>query len=536
MHGKAKFDNLDQILYGKCTAIILHYRAKMKFKLSRRMFAILVILAAAGGAAAWNALRNEGAAYQTVRAARTTVVQEVSVTGRTEPVEDAELGFENSGRVSRVAAFVGERVVKGTLLVELDAKELSADLREAEASVETERAKLQELLRGTRIEEIRVQEAKVGETGIARENAEIAVRDAIREAFIQADDAIRNKVDQFFTDPQRANPQLTFELPNATLKKAIETERAALEHTLRAWNTTLLEISAPPARNNLNQVQSFLSNVAEGLSVVAPAGSITQANIDKYRADVAAARVNVSGATNNLSTAEEKFRNAETSLTVQERELALARAGAAQEEIDAQAAQLRQAEARVQVTQAQIAKRILRSPITGVVTVQNGKLGEIIAANTPIVSVISDEAFEIEANISEADIVKVKLGDPAALTLDAYGADVVFKASVSAIDPAETVIEGVTTYKTTLQFDATNVPIRSNMTANIDILTAEKRDALSIPQRAIFTKNGGKFVRVVKGTGLQEVRVETGLLGSDGTVEITSGLREGEEVVTFIET
>jgi len=125
------------------------------------------------------------------------------------------------------------------------------------------------------------------------------------------------------------------------------------------------------------------------------------------------------------------------------------------------------------------------------------------------------------------------------VTLDAYGSEVNFPATVSLVDPAETVIEGISTYKVTLSFDEADTRIRSGMTANISIHTAERNNVLEIPLRAVTTKESTKIVRIAPpqtakaNTTPQEVNIVLGLRGSDGMVEVVSGLTEGEEVITF---
>ncbi len=94
-------------------------------------------------------------------------------------------------------------------------------------------------------------------------------------------------------------------------------------------------------------------------------------------------------------------------------------------------------------------------------------------------------------------------------------------------------IEGVPTYKVTLYFNDRDERVRSGMTANLDILTERREGVFRIPSRAVTTKDGKKIVRVPDISGLREVVVETGLRGSDGSIEIVSGLSEGDEVVTF---
>ena len=150
-----------------------------------------------------------------------------------------------------------------------------------------------------------------------------------------------------------------------------------------------------------------------------------------------------------------------------------------------------------------------------------------------MVSIISATNFEVEANVPEADIAKIKVGEAGTVTLDTYGNDIIFNIKVSSIEPAETVVEGVATYKTKFQFLKNDDRVKSGMTANITVFTDKRENVLTIPQRAVTSQNGEKFVFVDKGNDISEKRViETGLRGVDGNVEILKGLEENESVVT----
>ena len=146
---------------------------------------------------------------------------------------------------------------------------------------------------------------------------------------------------------------------------------------------------------------------------------------------------------------------------------------------------------------------------------------------------ISDAAFEIEAYIAEADISKALVGSTAKIDLDAYGSQEIFEAVLVFVDPAETVIDGVSTYRALLHFKEQDARILSGMTANIEIVTGEAKGVLSIPQRAVFDRDGKTLVKVSSAGKIIEKEVSTGLKGFDGYVEIKGGLEEGEEVVVF---
>jgi len=142
--------------------------------------------------------------------------------------------------------------------------------------------------------------------------------------------------------------------------------------------------------------------------------------------------------------------------------------------------------------------------------------------------------FEIQTYVSEADIAKIKVGQPAIISLDAYGNQTKFDATVTAVDPAETIANGFPTYKTTLQFVKEDERIKSGMTANVGISTATKLNVVIIPVSAIISKNNDKFVLVDTGQPSPDQRkIETGLVGDNGQVEVISGLGQGDRVVNF---
>lgn len=483
--------------------------------------AVLVIIAGA-----WYYLGTSGkVALETATVKRGDLIQEVSVSGKVKAAESVNLGFDKGGRISRVSAKVGDRVFLGQTLVELYNADLVSELKEAEASLKSEEAKFADLKKGTRPEDIKIAEAKV-------DDAKQSLTVYIHDSYTKADDAIRNKVDQFFSNPRSSSPQLNFST-FSNLEADLESGRIAVESKFKAWSVSLLKINsdsnmyvfAAETLENLKFIKSYLDTVSIAINALEPAPSFTQTQINGYKSDVSTARTNVNTAINNVS-------GAASALKIAESELSKSLSGSTPEEILVQEASVEKATANVNNIKAQISRTVINSPIKGVVTKQNAKVGEVVTASSAVVSVISDASFQIEANLPEADVSKVKINDKARLTLDAYGSDVVFDANVIAIDPAETIIEGVSTYRITLEFQREDDKIKSGLTANIDISTERKEDVLAVLQRAVLTQDGYKFVRVQRDDGrVDEIKVVLGLFGSDGRVEIISGLEEGMKVI-----
>ncbi len=516
--------------------------------------------------------------FEFITAQKETLIQEVSVTGKVRPAQSVSLSFEKAGRVAAVYVEVSDKVKAQQSLVALDNSELQSELAKYQAALEVEQAKLAELKKGARPEELEVTQIKVtnAQTALADAkenlvnvqnkadvdlaNAYDDVGDTLQDALAEADNALNTQIDDLFTNDSSENPQLTFSTTNSSKEVATEVGRvqageALIKLTDEVNNLSVaydkMDISLEAAEDNLITIRDFLSQLAEALNITA---GLTQTTINTYKGYVNTAKDNINTAitsintqkqaiasqkaTNqkDITTAQTAVNNAQSTLELRQKELALQKAGATIEQLKAQEAQVKAAEANVNNTVTQIAKTVLRSPINGIVTQQDAKKGEIVSASSILVSLISEAQFEIEAFIPEVDIAKLKLADQAKITLDAYGENIGFEAVVTAINPAETVIEGVATYKVTLQFLTQDERIKPGMTANLDILTAQKENVIAVPYRSLIEKDSQKYVRILIGKQtIKERMVITGLRGSDGNIEIVQGLNPGDKVIIFLE-
>lgn len=201
-------------------------------------------------------------------------------------------------------------------------------------------------------------------------------------------------------------------------------------------------------------------------------------------------------------------------------------------------------EAAVQEILDQIQETTIYAPIDGFIIKKSSEVGEIIAANsaagnTPVVTIARNDDLEIQTNVPESDIVKVQLGQNAEVTLDALTSSDIFNAKVSEIEPASTVIQDVVYYKVKLKFASLDPRFRNGMSTDAAIKTAERNNVVYAPMRAVKTENGQKYVEVLKdekNAVTEKVNVTTGMEGDDGMVEIKSGLKGGEKVVTLTKT
>ncbi len=199
------------------------------------------------------------------------------------------------------------------------------------------------------------------------------------------------------------------------------------------------------------------------------------------------------------------------------------------DDVLSQQARVAQFEAQVQSSSALLAKATLVSPITGVITKYDTKAGEIVTTGTPLISVISDNDLQIDANVSEVNIGKLAIGNQVAITFDAFPGKT-FTGSVIYIDPGETIVDGVVNYKVTITFDQADQQVKSGLTANLIVQTAKKDDVIKVPQYAIIKKDNQLFVDKVEGKIITQVPVTIGFNGNDGSVEVLSGINVGDVI------
>jgi RND family efflux transporter MFP subunit len=203
------------------------------------------------------------------------------------------------------------------------------------------------------------------------------------------------------------------------------------------------------------------------------------------------------------------------------------------EQRDAQKALVKKAEALNRAARINVGETYLYAPIDGTIIKKNVDLGEIAIFNSPVLTVAQGE-MQIETNVPESDIIKVSLGQKANVAFDAFSISEKIEATVFKIEPAATVIQDVVYYKVKLRLDKADERLKAGMSCDVDIKTAEKKNAVSIPLRAIKTEGEKKYAEILKDEKNQiteKVYVTTGLEGDDGIVEITSGLHGGEAVI-----
>jgi HlyD family secretion protein len=189
-----------------------------------------------------------------------------------------------------------------------------------------------------------------------------------------------------------------------------------------------------------------------------------------------------------------------------------------------------QARAGRDLAKANLDNAIIRAPFDGMVTHVDYDLGSFATAGKTVLGVADTSELRVKLNIDETDIASVKAGQNVSVDLDAYPG-VTLEGRVVDVAASATTNQGVVNYVVTITIKPGDVPVKIGMTANANIVTAQKDNVLLVPNRAIRAEGSKRFVTLQKPNNTsQEVEIKTGL-ANDQETEVTSGLDEGQPVL-----
>lgn len=159
--------------------------------------------------------------------------------------------------------------------------------------------------------------------------------------------------------------------------------------------------------------------------------------------------------------------------------------------LDAANAQVAQAKAQVERDSTNLRYSVIRSPISGVVVARNVDVGQTVAASfqTPTLFQIAKDLrdMQIDSSVSEADVGAIAVGDKVKFTVDAF-AEREFIGKVRQIRLNPTIQQNVVTYNVVVAVDNEDGKLMPGMTAHVQILVAERKDVLRIPNAALRFK------------------------------------------------
>ena len=206
-------------------------------------------------------------------------------------------------------------------------------------------------------------------------------------------------------------------------------------------------------------------------------------------------------------------------------------------------AQVKQAQALLNSAQTELSYTEIKAPVDGIVISKSVEVGQTVAASfeTPEIFSVAEDLtkMQIEASVVEADIAKVKEGQKVRFTVDSY-ADDYFYGTVTQVRNEATTTSNVVTYTVVIGIDNTDMKLKPGMTANVEIITAEEKDVMLVPNQALrfYIDDSDKAKRykdrgvwIIKNGHPERVTVKIGVSDDDNTQILESTLKIGDEVI-----
>jgi HlyD family secretion protein len=276
-----------------------------------------------------------------------------------------------------------------------------------------------------------------------------------------------------------------------------------------------------------------------------------QAGVSQAEANIASADASVIEAESDRDQTEReasRLRNirGHDSLLVSQQDLDLATSRAAQAAARLRAAEARKrsADAGLRIAQANNENTVIRAPFSGTVLRKDAEVGEVVAPSVgggltrgAVVTMADLTSLEVEVDVNEAYIGRIRGGRPARITLDAYP-DTTFRGSVRQVVP--TADRQRATVQVKVSIDDHDPRILPEMGAKVDFLepaapstaggAAPTRTTIRVPSTVVRTDGGTSVVWIVRDGRLVRRPVTTGPV-SGGFLEIRSGLDGGEQLL-----
>ena len=443
-----------------------------------RKLVIVVLVLALLGAGGWFGYQRfivaqtpQVPAYEVVNVARGTISAAVSATGTVLPERQANLSLQSAGTVQLVPAKVGDRVVAGQLLVQLDTVDLELALRQAQVSARTAQAQMRQL------------QEKPASVDVAAAQAALNSAQAAYQQLLNGADA-----DQL-----------------AAARAAVEQAKAVVNQAQTAYD----QIKSLPNAGMLPQ-----------------ALQLQQATIN-YETAQAQYRVTSRGATQaQLVAAQAQIAQAQSALDRLQRGVSTSQLDIAQAAVD-------QADLAVQSAKRRLDNARLVAPWDGVLIAVNVVEGALAQIGVPAMILVDNSKFHITVQVDEVDIVNIQSGQSVSMELDAF-ASRKLGGTVSKVAPSSTVdASGTTGYQVTIDFESTDAPLRAGMSATANITSNTRQSVLLVPNRAVQLdrQSGATFVELQLADGAtQKVEVQLGLR-DDQNSEVREGLADGDKVI-----
>lgn len=454
----------------------------------------------------------------------------LSLVGIVESVSEATVRAESSGQLTRVYKKLGDKVLAGQTIAEFENSSERAGVLQAEGAYEQAKAARD------------ISTINNSTSGNSLDTAKINSLNTLSSAYITMDDIVRGKTDIAFSNPKEATPVFNVLFPNQIAIGKIEQKRAQIETLLKnreKKNNSLtvnddLESELNLIVTELNQVKSYLEDLAIAYGESSPNDYFSQTQLDAQKAVVGALRAQIVGTISSVTGAKQALVAAKTGSQIS--------GGVKNPSQVSSDATVKIALGAYQAALARLQKTIVRSPISGTLNSLSVETGDYISPTQQIAIVSNNNALEVTTYISSEDAKRVAIGQEVLLNEKIQA---IVTRVASAIDPTNKKVEvkiGIKDDKIKLtngqsvRVEIKGFAIANGLKNNLDSKIKIPLSAVKMTPRGafVFFLNEDKTLKaaaVIMGAiSGNDVEILEGLTFTDNIVRDARGLKEGNTV------
>jgi HlyD family secretion protein len=504
--------------------------------------------------------------YVTATAERGTLVISVSGSGQVSSSNQVDIKPKVSGDVVGVYAKNGQEVKAGTLLVQLDVTDAQKAVRDAQISLENAQITLSKLKvnQGTSVSTIQdsidaaennlTQAYQNGFNAVVNAFLDLPnILDGLRGILYNSDVASPDTKMNMAAYNDLAAESLSNDIVNIMINRAV----SEYADSLKKYNKNLTDYRDANRFSPSDQITSLINETLETVKTMAQlakdeqnlldtvvaavsrtipsALSVYQSNISGYIGKLNSHVSNLNSISNSVTSNQQSLESYKRSLQNTQENNPL--------DLISQENAVEQKEVALQDAKNALANYYIRAPFNGTVADVSVKKGDSASSGGAVAVMIAKQSIA-EIPLNEVDVSKVKIGQKATFTFDAIdGLEI--SGTVIDIDTIGTVTQGVVNYNVKVAFDTEDNRVKLGMSISVAIITDVRQNVIMVPSSAIKSQGNQSYVQILPvsantGTSLtnnasavtpEQKTVEIGL-SNDTSIEITSGLNEGDVVIT----
>ncbi|MED1918099.1 efflux RND transporter periplasmic adaptor subunit [Brevibacillus sp. DP1.3A] len=302
--------------------------------------------------------------------------------------------------------------------------------------------------------------------------------------------------------------QVLFKLDEKDLVNGVKQAEAAYNVSKASLNQagSSSDQGLVQAKNSLKQAETALQDA-----------KVNQQRMQQLFSQGAISAQQMEQANSQLTTAQTSYDNAQQGV----------QSAGQKTSVQVSEASVQQAQVSLQNAREQLANATVTSPINGYISSVNGAVGQM-AGQQPVVVVVNTNPLLVKANLSEADITKVKVGTTVKVNVQSTGKTI--DAKVTAMSPV--MDTNLKAYPVEITIPNPSNELKSDMVVNVTFPSVGESGATSIvvTRGAVFDRDGKQYVFKLEGDTAKQVEVTTGKSSSD-QIEILTGLSAGDKIV-----